>query len=103
MKDSVTIDLRQTGKIRFLVDPGVQYAPSITLDDQTLDSGYTLTIAGNTYTVGSGLALDAPTKTIIWNLDTTGIAGGEYEGELISDSKVSGVYLKIDIVMVVTS
>ncbi len=60
-----------------------------------LDTGYTITIAGQTYTVGSGITLiTTPENTINWAFDFTGIAPGIYYGEIQSDNLVLGVHFE---------
>jgi hypothetical protein len=95
--DSTTIDLRQRTTVRFLVDAGVQYLTHFSVEGQELDSGYTLVIAGQTYTVGNGLKIEKNTNSIIWELDTRSISPGKYKGDLVSDSTVFGKFLKIRI------
>lgn len=97
------INLKQDILLRILVEHGVSYAPSFDQLPQ-LDTGYTLTLdAGlateQIYTVGSGLTLSSATNSVIWNLDTSQLQAKTYTGTLESDSKVSGMYLKINLIV----
>ncbi len=57
-----------------------------------LDAGYTLNIAGSTYTVGSGLTLTTtPENTITWAFDFSAVSPGTYQGTLQSDNQALGI------------
>ncbi len=67
-----------------------------------LDTGYTLTINGQTYTVGSGITLTtSPQNTITWGFDFTTFTAGVYYGQITSDSKDLGVYFKRKIKLII--
>ena len=59
-----------------------------------LDTGYTIEIAGQTYTVGSGITLTTSPNAVNWAFDFTGLAPGTYEGKIESDSLVLGVHFE---------
>jgi len=59
-----------------------------------LDTGYTITIAGQTYTVGSGITLVTSPNTINWAFDFTGLSSGTYQGKIESDNLVLGVHFE---------
>ena len=99
--DVYKINLRQDILLRILLEHGVTYAPSFDGIPQ-LDTGYTLTLDPGlatevVYTVGSGLTLSSFTSSVVWNLDTSVLQNKTYTGILESDSKVSGVYLKVNL------
>lgn len=93
MSNTANIDLRQQSITSVKVQKTVKETQAIITwaDIPTLDTGYTLEVAGQTYTVGSGLTLDAPTSSVSWTINTNALTVGKYEGTLISDSEVVGV------------
>ena len=90
------LDVRQNNKIEYFVDNGVSDVLTIA-GFTSLDSGYTLAIGNETYTVGNGLTLGA--NSISWAVDTTTFGVGVHNGTLVSDSSVAGVYFKCQIEM----
>ena len=97
MSNSATLDLRQGPYTNIKIDEGV--SGLITWSDiPNLDTGYTIEIGDQTYTVGSGLTIDIPTKSVVWTLDASAFTGGQtYKGTLKSDSTIIGTYLFINI------
>lgn len=97
MSNSATLDTRQGAYTNILMDAGV--SDVITWSNiPNLDTGYTLEINDLTYTVGSGLTIDIPTKSVVWTLDASAFTGGQtYKGTLKSDSTIIGTYLFINI------
>lgn len=97
MSNSAQLDLRQGPYTNIAIDAGV--SGLITWSDiPNLDTDYTIEIGGQTYTVGSGLTIDTPTKSVIWALDAGAFTAGEtYYGTLKSDSTIIGTYLYINI------
>lgn len=101
-----TLDLRQNNVMEFLVDQGSIGVITFGGISQ-LDSGYTIVLDSGltteqSYSVGSGISLDAPTSSVNWSVDTTGWEKKTYTGEIISDSRVLGTYFRIKIEFVVT-
>lgn len=99
-----SIDLRQHATLTIHAEQGVIYAPSFD-GIETLDAGYTLMLDEGeatevSWTVGSGLTLQNNPNSIVWALDTSSMLAKTYEGYLISDSRVAGVYLKIEIKLI---
>lgn len=67
-----------------------------------LDSAYNLSLAGTTYSVGSGIALQTSPNRILLTVDFRTTPTGKYTGVLISESRISGVYLAIKLVVEVS-
>ena len=96
-----TLDLRQNNVMEFLVDQGSIGVITFSGISQ-MDTGYTLILdegltTEQTFTVGSGIDLDVPTSSINWTFDTTGWEKKIYTGQVVSDSRVLGIYFKIKI------
>ena len=96
------MDLRLGGQIWLQVDQGVSYSP-FWGGLPNLDSEYTLVLDPGlatevTYTVaGGGLVLDAQTSSVTWILDASILSKKTYHGYIESQSKVAGVYFKVNI------
>lgn len=99
---SVEINLTQDARTLINIDLSTSGTVYWTIP-QTMDSGYTLTLdkglaTEQVYTVGSGLTLDAPNKTITWAFGSELDQAKDYVGELVSDSRVIGVYFSMKVV-----
>jgi len=105
MSNSIIIDSRENGSIEWIVDDGTSDILTIAPDsdsfkDFVLDTGYTLTLneSGGTqqvFTVGSGITLSSSAKSISIAYDSSLVSEKIWKGQLVSDSKAVGVYLRI--------
>lgn len=90
-----TLDLRDKGVFEVYIP---KVADVLTFSGfSQLDTGYTLTLKDGettvlTNTVGNGISLGA--TTIAWSYDTTTLDFKTYDLEIISDSRVMGVYFR---------
>ena len=100
-----TLDLKQKEELVVYADKDVLYNISFN-DVPNLDTGYTIVlnegeITELTYTVGSGIVLVSETNSIVWQLDTNDLIEGKHYGYLVSDSDVAGLYLNIDLIVII--
>lgn len=99
--NNTILDLRQDLVLDIFLNKGIIYYPTIN-DIPVLDSFYEIIINEGRdfekiYNIGNGLTLEQSTKSIIWELDTDFFNVGDYDGFLISQSRIAGIYLKIQI------
>ncbi len=100
-----TLDLKQKEELVVYADKDVLYNVSFN-DVPNLDTGYTIVlnegeVAEVVYTVGSGIVLVPETNSIVWQLDTNDLLEGKHYGYLVSDSDVAGLYLNIDLIVII--
>lgn len=94
---SVTLDLRIDNKFPLFIDKNVAYQLAFS-DINILDTEYTLTFEHKTYSVSNGgLVLETESKSIIWDILADDFEKGNHNGVLVSQSRQSGIYLKINI------
>ena len=101
--NSATLDLRQNIQLDIYLNNGVIYFPSLN-NIHILYSYYSIIyneggigeVEYNTNS-GGGLTIIPQTKSILWELDTTALGVGVFQGYLKSQSKISGIYINIKI------
>ncbi len=98
MANTVELDSRERGKVVWYMDYGT--LDVLTWEGiPTLDSGYTVILDEGettevTFTVGSGITLDSQNNNISLAIDSSTLQNKNYQGYIVSDSKIVGVYFR---------
>ena len=79
---------------------GVTY--SVLFDfEANMDTSYMIKAGENTYTLGNGITLDTENLNMTWVFNTADFESGINKGYILSDSDVSGIFLHINLEIIV--